>query len=168
MARLGGGEPAAGIVGIGHGRDHLTHSVSGWFCMPDSSQQAVGDEQVPLVDRAPGAGGKAGQTMTLCAPSASASASATGPMLPSGVESKVEQYLNRIWRAALRAQPVERGERLGAIGLGPRGDEAGSLEGDDAPPRRPRRRRGPSGMPQYCTTRIAALPALLWRDRSIR
>ncbi len=37
--------------------------------------------------------GKAGQAMAIDAPSASSSASATGPMLPAGVESKVEQYL---------------------------------------------------------------------------
>ncbi len=37
--------------------------------------------------------GNAGQTITQSVPSASASASATGPILPSGVESKVEHYL---------------------------------------------------------------------------
>ena len=39
--------------------------------------------------------GTAGQTITLCASSARARASATGPILPSGVESKVEQYLKK-------------------------------------------------------------------------
>ena len=37
--------------------------------------------------------GNAGQAMVNGVPSASISASATGPMLPFGVESKVEQYL---------------------------------------------------------------------------
>ena len=40
--------------------------------------------------------GKAGQKIADSAPSSSISASATGPMLPASVESKVEQYLNRI------------------------------------------------------------------------
>jgi len=42
--------------------------------------------------------GNAGQAITPLTPSAAASASPTGPMLPSGVESKVEQYLKMIWR----------------------------------------------------------------------
>src|ERR687883_1841659 len=42
--------------------------------------------------------GKAGQATTPLTSSASARASATGPMLPSGVESKVEQYLNTTCR----------------------------------------------------------------------
>jgi hypothetical protein len=37
--------------------------------------------------------GNAGHTTVRSDPSASSSASATGPMLPAGVESKVEQYL---------------------------------------------------------------------------
>ncbi len=37
--------------------------------------------------------GKAGQAIAKSLPSASSSASATGPMLPAAVESKVEQYL---------------------------------------------------------------------------
>ena len=40
--------------------------------------------------------GKAGQNTAEEAPSSSSSASATGPMLPASVESKVEQYLKRI------------------------------------------------------------------------
>ena len=43
--------------------------------------------------------GSAGQAIVKSAPSASSSASLTGPMLPRSVESKVEQYLNRICRA---------------------------------------------------------------------
>ena len=39
------------------------------------------------------ASGNAGQAMVKSVPSASISASVTGPMLPFGVESKVEQYL---------------------------------------------------------------------------
>src|SRR5262245_1225819 len=46
--------------------------------------------------------GKAGQNTADCAPSSSISASATGPMLPASVESKVEQYLKRIWWAPPR------------------------------------------------------------------
>ena len=37
--------------------------------------------------------GNAGQAIVKSVPSASIKASATGPMLPAGVESKVEQYL---------------------------------------------------------------------------
>ncbi len=37
--------------------------------------------------------GEAGQMRVIVSPSASSRASATGPMLPSSVESKVEQYL---------------------------------------------------------------------------
>src|SRR5690606_7594040 len=40
--------------------------------------------------------------MVIGAASASSSAWATGPMLPRGVESKVEQYLKRYWRAPAR------------------------------------------------------------------
>ena len=42
--------------------------------------------------------GKAGQAIAKSVPSASISASATGPILPASVESKVEQYLKKAWR----------------------------------------------------------------------
>ena len=45
--------------------------------------------------------GKAGQAMVKSAPSSSSSASATGPILPASVESKVEQYLKKICLAPL-------------------------------------------------------------------
>ena len=43
--------------------------------------------------------GNAGQTIANFVLSASISASATGPMLPAGVELNVEQYLKKICRA---------------------------------------------------------------------
>src|SRR5262249_30084428 len=43
--------------------------------------------------------GKAGQAMVKVSPRSASRASATGPMLPASVESKVEQYLKKYWRA---------------------------------------------------------------------
>ena len=49
--------------------------------------------------------GKAGQAMVKLSSSASSSASATGPMLPASVESKVEQYLKKnCWQPACCSQ----------------------------------------------------------------
>jgi hypothetical protein len=56
------------------------------------AQQGVADEQVSLITVRPLAG-NAGQAIVKFTPSSSINASATGPMLPAGVESKVEQYL---------------------------------------------------------------------------
>ena len=72
-------------VGIGHRRQRMiAHARLG--------EQHVADEQMALVDGAAvGRERRAGDGEVV--PSASISASATGPMLPLGVESKVEQYL---------------------------------------------------------------------------
>src|SRR6185312_956909 len=43
--------------------------------------------------------GKAGQAIVKVSPRSASRASATGPMLPRSVESKVEQYLKKYWRA---------------------------------------------------------------------
>src|SRR6185295_8812843 len=43
--------------------------------------------------------GKAGQAIVKVSPRSASSASATGPILPASVESKVEQYLKKYWRA---------------------------------------------------------------------
>ena len=59
----------------------------------------------PMKSRRPVAG-KTGQTTASSAPSRSSSASATGPILPSGVELKVEQYLNRNCSHPCALQPV--------------------------------------------------------------
>ena len=61
--------------------------------MPDSDSSRSPTKRWPWIDVRPAAG-NAGQTSTgASVPSASISASITGPMLPWGVESKVEQYL---------------------------------------------------------------------------
>ena len=72
-------------VGVGHRRERMMR-------MPARTEQHVTDEQVALKTVRPFSG-KAGQAMVKSRPSASISASATGPMLPAGVLSKVEQYL---------------------------------------------------------------------------
>src|SRR6478735_9800388 len=46
--------------------------------------------------------GKAGQNKVKSEPKASSNESATGPILPSSVESNVEQYLKKICRAPAR------------------------------------------------------------------
>src|SRR3954469_8404296 len=71
--------------------------VNGWCCIPDSLSRRSPTKRCPWKTVRPIAG-KAGQATTPLTPSASARASATGPMLPSGVESKVEQYLNTTCR----------------------------------------------------------------------
>ena len=61
--------------------------------MPDSDKSRSPTKRWPWNTVRPVAG-NAGQTSTGArVPSASISASITGPMLPCGVESKVEQYL---------------------------------------------------------------------------
>jgi hypothetical protein len=79
-------EPAADI-GVGH-RVQRMRLHAGF------AEQALADEQMAHEERAAG-GGKDRADDRDGASSASSRASATGPMLPSGVESKVEQYLNR-------------------------------------------------------------------------
>ncbi len=66
--------------------------------MPDSDSSTSPTNRYPLKIVLPFTG-KAGQAMEKSSPSASSSASATGPILPSSVESKVEQYLKKICRA---------------------------------------------------------------------
>ena len=66
--------------------------VSGWCCMPDSLSSTSPTNKYPLNTVRP-LSGKAGVAMVKLVPSAAIRASVTGPMLPSGVLSKVEQYL---------------------------------------------------------------------------
>ena len=74
--------------------------LSGWFSQAGFVEQAVADEEVALIDRAAGRRkGRAGDDALDA--ERSASASPTGPILPSGVESKVEQYLKTNLPAAL-------------------------------------------------------------------
>ena len=75
--------------------------VSGWLRMPDSDSSMSPTKRYPLKIVLPFSG-KAGQAMEKSSPIASISASATGPIFPSSVESKVEQYLKKICRAPLR------------------------------------------------------------------
>ena len=76
-------------VGVGHRRQRMVaHARVG--------QQDVADEQVAAIDRAPVARirGRRGRRHAAGAtPARCCSASVTGPMLPRGVESNVEQYL---------------------------------------------------------------------------
>ena len=87
-------EPAAD-VGVGH-------RVQRMVLRPDFVEQPVVDEEVALIDGAADRRkGRAGDDASRRrAPSASASP--TGPILPSGVESKVEQYLKTICRQPCR------------------------------------------------------------------
>ena len=71
--------------------------VSGWSCMPLSCSRASPTKRWPL-NTLRRFLGNAGQAMVKSVPSAAISASATGPMLPASVESKVEQYLKKNWR----------------------------------------------------------------------
>ena len=66
--------------------------VSGCWRMPDSLSNWSPTNRWPQNTVRPFSG-KAGQAMVRSVPSAAISASATGPMLPAGVESKVEQTL---------------------------------------------------------------------------
>ena len=66
--------------------------VSGWWRMPLSLSNCGPTNRWPWYTVRP-VSGKAGQTGDSSAPSVVISASATGPMLPWGVESKVEQTL---------------------------------------------------------------------------
>ncbi|MNG95851.1 hypothetical protein D3C79_548970 [compost metagenome] len=74
--------------------------VSGWWRMPDSFSNVSPTNRWPL-NRVRWFSGKAGQARANGVSSASSKASATGPMLPCAVESKVEQYLKKYCR-----QPV--------------------------------------------------------------
>ena len=91
-------------------------------------EQLVADEQMAQID-APAVLGQRRAGDRHLGSKASSSASLTGPMLPSAVESKVEQYLNRIcpapWpRAATRAPPATAGSH-------PRRRDRARLERDD-------------------------------------
>jgi hypothetical protein len=66
--------------------------VSGWWRMPDSCSSTLPTNRCPLNTVRPFSGND-GQAMVKPVPSASISASVTGPMLPAGVEWNVEQYL---------------------------------------------------------------------------
>ena len=66
--------------------------VSGWSFMPLSDSSRSPTKRWPL-NTVRWLSGKAGVAMVKSQPSASISASVTGPMLPAGVLSKVEQYL---------------------------------------------------------------------------
>ena len=66
--------------------------VSGWWRIDDSESRSSPTKRWPRYMVRP-CSGDAGQIRVMVSPSASSRASATGPMLPSSVESKVEQYL---------------------------------------------------------------------------
>ena len=66
--------------------------LSGCFSMPDSLSSLSFTNRCPMKRVRPVVG-KAGQTTAAGTSRASTSASQTGPILPSGVELNVEQYL---------------------------------------------------------------------------
>lgn len=105
------------------------------------------------------AAGKAGQKITASAPSASASASATGPILPCGVESKVEQYLNRNCR-----QPWARSQSSAASDWRTASAAGTERVFSATTPASTAGSAGTSGMPQYCTVRMPALTSVLPRS----
>ncbi len=125
--------------------------VSGWFCMPLSLNSTPLTKRWPLNSVRPVAG-KTGQTTATSAPSRSISASATGPILPSFVESKVEQYLNRICVApcasshSQAASDWATASAAGMVRLFSATTPASQLAG-----------AGPGGMPTNC---IVAMPPL--------
>ena len=75
--------------------------VSGWSRIGESESSTSPTKRWPWKTERP-VSGNAGQAMASLAPSASSRASATGPILPSSVESKVEQYLKKNRRAPAR------------------------------------------------------------------
>ena len=97
--------------------------------------------------------------MTWRASSASASASATGPMLPSAVESKVEQYLKKNC-----VQPCARSQSSAARDWATA--SAGSMERDFSAttPASTDGSAGPEGTPTYCTVRMPPLASVLARS----
>ncbi len=103
--------------------------------------------------------GKAGHTITRLAPSASASASATGPILPSGVESKVEQYLNRNWlQPCFRSQSSATIDCAAASSAGMVRDFSATMPASTSPP------AGSDGTPEYCTVRMPPRASVLARS----
>src|ERR1700712_2661221 len=98
--------------------------------------------------------GNAGHTTTPLAPSACASASATGPMLPSGVESKVEQYLNTIWRTPCACSQARASKDCLTA-------SAGGLERllSETTPASTFGAAGPDGTPRYCVVRSPPSPS---------
>ena len=123
--------------------------------MPELAEQPVADEEMPLVDRPPGGGERRADQRQL-APSSPSSASATGPMLPSGVESKVEQYLNAICAAPFALSQRQAASDCATASAA--GTErvlsaitAASMPGSGAP----------SGTPAYCSVRAPARASVL-------
>ncbi len=104
--------------------------------------------------------GKAGQAMVKPAPSAASRASATGPILPWSVESKVEQYLKKYCRApAGRSQASAASDCSTASAAGMVRDfsatTTASLSGTAVPP---------GGTSIICTVRMPSRTSVLARS----
>ena len=69
----------------------IRHWVERMVLKPGFIEKTIANEEVSAINVLPIAG-RAGQAITPFTPRASASASATGPILPLGVESNVDQY----------------------------------------------------------------------------
>jgi hypothetical protein len=83
----------------------------------------------------------------------------TGPMLPSGVESKVEQYLKRIWLAPwARSQSQAASDCATASAAGIDRDLSATT------PASTPGSAGSPGSPQYCTTRMPPRASVLARS----
>ena len=137
--------------------------LSGMVLEAGFVEEPVADEEMALVDGA--AGGRerrAGQRRPLT-PSARASASPTGPMLPCGVEFEGRAVLEHELPAALRPQPLEAPRARARPRRPPRSS------GSSARRRRPRRSRAPASSAGRGTARSRARPwPACWRCRSRR
>src|SRR3954453_16138887 len=104
--------------------------------------------------------GKAGHAIVKSLPSASRRASATGPMLPLSVLSKVEQYLKWIWRApARRSQASASSDRSTASSGGQVRDFSATTTASASGMRSPS-----GGVPIAWTVRIPPLTSVLQRS----
>src|SRR5690606_21010124 len=103
--------------------------------------------------------GKAGQTITFSAPSALTRASATGPMLPCGVESKVEQYLKKNWR-----QPCSRSHSSASSDCATACSGAMLRVFNATTPASTPASAFPRGTPQYCVVAMPFLTSVLARS----
>ena len=93
--------------------------------------------------------------MVKSAPSASSSASATGPILPAGVESKVEQYLKKICPAPAPAARRARSSDMATASA------PGCVRDFSAITTASASGIGPAGMPIVCTVLMPAAASII-------
>ncbi len=106
--------------------------------------------------------GKAGQAMAKSASSASNRASATGPMLPMSVESKVEQYLKKICRVP---RPLSQARAASDSVTASCTGQVRDFKATTTASASPRSfRLAPEGTPLTCTVRMPFLTRVLARS----